>query len=267
MKLSAALIPISVLAITACTRPPNDAMCITGDQKACACIGGAQGVQVCLSDGTYAACQCPEAGVPNLDDLGSSDDLSASNADLSSSDLAGIDLAGWDFAPRDFTDPTPADMTRLADLAPLSDLAGNGIVCGTQTCSNAQDCCLYGSGAIGECTTGGCSDSGASPFDCDGPEDCNGGQCCVDVTTNGTSESGHASCAASCPGASLSNGGGSNYHEVSKLCHADSDCTGYNGQLLGVPIAFGSCCHSAATTPYRVCIPAVFASAGGYTCP
>jgi len=70
-----------MVALASCERQQNPSTCITGDQKACACLGGGQGVQVCLADGTYDACKCPtqdlaasagddmNVNVPTLQDL------------------------------------------------------------------------------------------------------------------------------------------------------------------------------------------------------
>lgn len=35
--------------------------CVTGESKACACVNGTMGAQICQADGTYAACQCGSA--------------------------------------------------------------------------------------------------------------------------------------------------------------------------------------------------------------
>lgn len=45
--------------------------CIPGAQVSCACLAGAQGVQVCARDGTYSACECPsvDAGTRDASDV------------------------------------------------------------------------------------------------------------------------------------------------------------------------------------------------------
>jgi hypothetical protein len=37
---------------------PTSTKCITGEQVACACLGGTMGVQLCQGDGTYGECEC-----------------------------------------------------------------------------------------------------------------------------------------------------------------------------------------------------------------
>ena len=269
----------------ACTHPANGNMCITGDQKECPCLGGGQGVQLCLADGTYDVCQCPEMGVPG-------DDLAMSMGDLGAdlawdTDLAGVDLAGADLAGADLSTPldltAPIDLSQPPDLAkPPVDLAGvdlngydfsppvdfGGTTCGSQLCSGSQVCCLT-SQTMGACFPPTGCDGGASPFACDGPEDCNGGQCCVVVDTNGSGgETGMSYCASSCPSGSYSTNSGGGAHEVSMMCHSDFDCLKYNGTVpLAGTVPYDGCCHSAATGDYHVCIPPQYASLEGYTCP
>lgn len=55
------LLAASVIAVTASGTGcgDNDNACVKGDQKACACPGGApDGVQVCLADGAWGECAC-----------------------------------------------------------------------------------------------------------------------------------------------------------------------------------------------------------------
>ncbi|MDO9021903.1 MAG: hypothetical protein Q8S73_03225 [Deltaproteobacteria bacterium] len=39
-------------------------LCTPGAQVSCPCLAGTAGVQVCLGDGTFGGCTCPDAGVP-----------------------------------------------------------------------------------------------------------------------------------------------------------------------------------------------------------
>lgn len=69
-------------------RPPQ---CTPGAQVACACLGSVQGVQVCAADGTFAACQCPDAGeARDAGDAAVAADDGAADAptDLSPSDVS-----------------------------------------------------------------------------------------------------------------------------------------------------------------------------------
>jgi hypothetical protein len=290
---------VAVAGVAACTHPANGNMCVTGDQKECPCLGGGQGVQLCLADGTYDTCQCPEMGVPS-EDMSMPEDLSMPLPDFSGVDLYGVDLtaplpppdfAGVDLFGVDLSTPpspdlsmAPLDLSLPLDMVQLPldfsgvDLVGvdlmappdfGGTSCGAMTCSGTQVCCLS-SPSTGSCFPASGCDGGASPFACDGPEDCAGGQCCVEVvTSSGGGENGKSYCSASCPGGSyvLNPGGGAT--EKSIMCHSDSECSGYSGTIpIGGMVGFNGCCHSnAATGSYHVCIPTSFAGAAGYTCP
>jgi hypothetical protein len=260
---------IAALLAGACTRPGDRAMCVTGDQKACPCLGGGQGVQACLADGTYQPCLCPSA--PDLggggDDLsageGGANDLAASNP--TEGDLAAADLSVGDLSPMDQAVGDLAGSDGAADDAGAAGDLGPGITCGSLTCSPDELCCLSGAGTKGSCSSSGSCADGGSPFSCDGPENCPGAHCCVYVDSSGGSLSGHAQCGASCTGSLTTSG--TAVIEQSQLCHSNADCTGFVGTLFGVPTSFNACCHSATTQPYRVCIPSSFASLGGFTCP
>lgn len=74
---------VAVLAACGCTQRQNLNTCVTGDQKACACLGGGSGVQVCLADGTYGVCDCPVLDMSAaLDDMTLVRDLSVWPVDL-----------------------------------------------------------------------------------------------------------------------------------------------------------------------------------------
>jgi hypothetical protein len=265
-------------------------MCVTGEQAACPCLGGGQGVQVCLADGTFDVCMCPEMGA-GADDLSApADDLSVPAADLAGADLVGLppDFAGADLYGVDLSQPPPdlagRDFSIARDLAQNPpDFAGvdlfgvdltsapdfGGTNCGAAVCSGGQLCCLS-SPSSGMCeSSGNGACDGGSPFVCDGPEDCPGGQCCVVVDTNGKGgETGQSYCATSCPSGSYSANAGGGAHEVSIMCHGDGDCVGYSGTIPIIGgVSFDGCCHSAATGAYHVCIPTMYAAIEGYTCP
>ena len=268
--------------LAACTRPVNQAMCVTGDQKSCPCLGGGQGIQICLGDGSYGACVCSDLGVPNRDlsvtpndagrlaDLGARD-LQGRSVDLGAADLSVGDAAVGDLAASDL--PAPADLSGAdlagADLTGRPDL-GDGVVCSGSICTGSQICCLNGSASAGTCYPAtGCD--GGSPFVCDGPEDCSGGQCCVSVGDVAGFDTGSAQCQASCPPALYMSTGTNSYTERSLLCHADGDCAGYSGTVYvgGFPftLPFDRCCHSARTTPYQVCMNSTYGPSFGYSCP
>src|SRR5262245_15989535 len=121
-----------ILLLAGCTTANNAAMCVTGDQKSCACLGGTSGIQVCLP---YDTCQCPTGDDLSMQnsDLSELPDLSAApdliGADLTGADLAGADLAGADLSVGDMavSDMSMGDMATpdlaVRDLARV-DLAG-----------------------------------------------------------------------------------------------------------------------------------------------
>jgi hypothetical protein len=117
MRLACALVAlVAVAALSSCTKRQNSNQCVTGDQKACPCLGGGDGVQVCQADGTYAACQCVG---PSGDDMNvvSADDMTANSG---SDDMAAS--TGGD------------DMAHAADLAQSVDASspdGGGCIGGT----------------------------------------------------------------------------------------------------------------------------------------
>ena len=106
--------------------------------------------------------------------------------------------------------------------------AGVGAVCGTTSCTTAQECCLtMGSG--GTCVTAGtCSGVG---FQCDGPEDCGSTEvCCYGNQGSGSSGTGGSECktTAQCQ---------------INACHVDMDCTGTTTK-----------CCAVGNTQYKVCL-------------
>ncbi|HUH05012.1 MAG TPA: hypothetical protein VML75_23605 [Kofleriaceae bacterium] len=103
-------------------------------------------------------------------------------------------------ARRDAGTPRPADARVGAD-------GGPGVACLGAACAPGMVCCRE---VIipGEASTY-CVDEvphcGGATFECDGPEDCDGGICCAD-------DQGWVSCAATCTGLTA--------------CHTDQDCAG-----------------------------------------
>ncbi len=83
------------------------------------------------------------------------------------------------------------------------------VACGAAECELAQDqaCCLGVASGDVECSAMACA-AGSSTLSCDGPEDCNGGACCGNLTQ------GYACTADSSCSAGL------------QLCHSDADCPG-----------------------------------------
>lgn len=52
------LLTLGAAFLAGCTGDDDDKACVPNDQKACACLGGGQGIQVCQADGmAYSECQ------------------------------------------------------------------------------------------------------------------------------------------------------------------------------------------------------------------
>lgn len=192
MRLACVVIALMAASLeSGCTRRQDTNQCVAGDQKACPCLGGGDGIQVCQADGTYAACQC-------IVDMAVPIDMAFV-----------IDLGMPDLAP-------PVDIAVPVDLAPIDwGDAGItvGVVCGNAECAvTAQLCCTSTNGATGTCQSVTAPSCSAAEFLCDGPDDCQPAnpECCLSA--------GFAACRAAGVCATISN--------ASLMCHATSDCPG-----------------------------------------
>ncbi|HJZ85263.1 MAG TPA: hypothetical protein VKN99_08850 [Polyangia bacterium] len=103
------------------------------------------------------------------------------------------------------------------------------------TCTPGQICCVtLLPQTSGTCVSGNSCPSGQSPFRCDGPEDCSGGQCCLNFNPA------EASCMPTCGG------------NLSQVCHSMANC----------PPGMQHCCTTAGV-PSGVCVAN---PPGGATC-
>lgn len=84
-------------------------------------------------------------------------------------------------------DATPA--------APDAASGGVGVACGGAICTAGQSCCIDNSGPMGtaECVGPGMA-CAADEYQCDGPEDCGGNNCCGDTMGGSTCAGGPAAC-------------------------------------------------------------------------
>lgn len=126
MRLGRALIVLAAASLLlSCTRRQNNTQCVTGDQKACPCLGGGDGIQVCQADGTYAACECLDL------DLGADgDDMTASSNDDMAATQPSTDMAhARDLAQAVDATPPNQDMTACAGGTPDEDSDGRGNWC------------------------------------------------------------------------------------------------------------------------------------------
>ena len=160
----------------------------------------------------------------------------------------------------------PPDLTVLHDMAMR---VPDGVVCGNQTCSGGNTCCIRRN-ASNQLTQmcmpmGTCGDGGAEAA-CDGPEDCSTAQpnCCVSVSFRQGPDGGApdptggaATCTASCP-ASFDLAAGT---ATSKLCNTIDDCVGYDSG----GIDFDGCCCNNMLKGVKFCAPLAFAG-NFYSC-
>ncbi len=136
-------------------------------------------------------------------------------------DLAMQATPGPDLAIIEFEDmAAPVETPDLAQ--PPEPPADAGIQCGNQTCPLGQKCCAtFGNGMASATCMDSCGD-GALTIACDGPEQCGGNPCCVDVQN--AMFNGGAMCTAAptdcAPTFDIQKRSG-----MDRLCHNDNDCT------------------------------------------
>jgi hypothetical protein len=189
-------------------------------------------------------------------------DLSVSGDQAGASDLtAAADLSS---PPTDATQPAdlsapPGDMSGTPpDLTVVSDLSGGGVACGNVQCPVGQKCCAMIGGGM---TTTMCADScpdGDFSGACDGPEDCSGDPCCIQVMNMTSNGSTCTMAANACfPQINLAGNG------QTRACHANADCTsGAQGTQLNL------CCSIAqGGATLHLCLNQIYANFLGGTCP
>lgn len=121
-------------------------------------------------------------------------------------------------------DGEPADQATPDVVVVDSD----GVSCGNTTCAPGLLCCasVTDGGASFECASE-CPEGGV-PMACDGPEDCGGAQCCVQIDVgagtlpNCPIQTNGATCKASCPTQIPMSCPGQGQGQ---LCHSSADCT------------------------------------------
>lgn len=103
-------------------------------------------------------------------------------------------------AGRDASVPAPVDARVGAD-------GGPGVACLGAACEPGRVCCreILVPGQVSTYCLDQASQCGGAAFECDGPEDCDGGICCAD-------DQGMVSCATTCTGLIA--------------CHTEQDCAG-----------------------------------------
>lgn len=161
--------------------------------------------------------------------------------------------------PADLT--VPKDFSVPPDLTPRPDYSA--VTCGNATCAKGQTCCITVDAQnqmVSESCQASCDkDAGAVPLACDGPDQCGGNPCCVDIAfANNMVQTNGAMC--------TKNMGSCNFNFMgmgvtTRLCHQDVDCAGQ--QVLGMPL---KCC-SAQAQPIHFCAIPINMGGIAVTCP
>jgi hypothetical protein len=204
----------------------------------------------------------------SMDDLSMSTDQSMSMNDQSvpADQTVGGDLtSSGDLSrpPGDATQSTDLSSTSdltvpPGDMATLADLTNTGVTCGNMQCPVGQKCCAMVSGGM---TNSTCADScpdGDFSGACDGPENCAGDPCCIQVMNGGSSGSSCTMAPTDCVPMISFNGGGQ-----TRACHVDGDCTsGAPGTQLNL-----CCTIPQGSAKIHICLNQAFATILGGSCP
>ncbi|MGE3458838.1 MAG: hypothetical protein AB7O24_27215, partial [Kofleriaceae bacterium] len=91
----------------------------------------------------------------------------------------------------DGSHPCPGTQTCTVGLCTGGMSSGNGIACGSESCGDGEQCC-YVPASGGSCISAGaqCGGFGAR---CDGPDDCDDGMVCCNVTGENRTQCGYDS--------------------------------------------------------------------------
>ena len=188
------------------------------------------------------------------------------------------DNSGLNVTPKDMA-VTPPDMTIILDMTAIPDLTrpppppkdmaysqldANGVGCGMMTCAPGQTCCVQNAnGMLTQTCAKSCdADAGGFALQCDGPEDCGGNPCCVNI--NGTKPPKDSYCTmktSDCQPTIDVN----TFMGMTRFCHVDGDCThdAPNGTLK-------ECCTGTYSgQKQHICFDPAYAmfTQGAITCP
>jgi hypothetical protein len=185
-----------------------------------------------------AACSSGGTFYGSTDDGGPSDDLTQA---------PGQDLAG------------PRDLRMPPDLVVVPTFA-----CGDTSCPIGTKCCITGTGSNVQMSCMSSCPAGVLSVECDGPSACGGNPCCAPFkSSNGSPQAQNVTCGTSpsdcVPMVDIVSQSG-----VSRLCHADADCTsGAPGSQLT------QCCTGTiANQSTHFCFNSAYlAFVSGVTCP
>jgi hypothetical protein len=281
IALAARLVVTASVVAAGCSSQSSTWVCSPGTAVVCSCPQGGKGAALCSDDGlSIGACLgCGGADLGTNDlavgmDLGA--DLAMRDQSASTDDLAttGDQSAAGDqsMLPVDAAmsiDLSNAlDMSVPPDLTMVSDLTANGIVCGNATCPVGVPCCVStsfmmtvdGGGPVTvlTCNPGGCPD-GSIADTCDGPEDCAGNPCCLQVM-NAISPPMCTMAANAC----VPQLNGMVTAGQTRACHSNSDCT-----AGAMNTALNLCCTvvPSGLPKMHLCLNQVIVGAVGGSCP
>jgi hypothetical protein len=188
--------------------------------------------------------------------------LSTGAGDLATAPIPDLST-GPDFAVGPDLTPAagPEDMSIPPDLTQVEPLPDSGISCGNMSCALGQKCCVLVKGMQ---VMPSCMDScpdGDVTLACDGPENCDGNPCCINIKNGGFT--GGAMCNTKptdcAPAIDIQTQSG-----MDRFCHTDNDCTsGLPGGSM-LPL----CCTISLTgSSAHVCLNKLFAGFIKATCP
>ena len=255
--------------------------CIPGQQVACGCLGGDQGFQVCNANGTYDACQCPDAGTGGTSTGGSGGSVSGciQGQQIECGCLGGTkgfqicsDAGTYDTCQC----PTPGTGGSGGSVPPINCVPGTQIGCGCLGgAQGVQVCAADGMSYLTcQCPTPGTGGSGGSipPTNCTPgnqiPCACMGGVpgfqvCAPDGMSYLACQCAEAGAAGSggAGGSGGTAGTGGSGGSTSTLCHEGESCAAYNLKECD------TCSYTSGTPPvahdFR-CEQGIMVVVGGY---
>lgn len=178
--------------------------------------------------GTTSEAEQPQGNDASLPDDAKGDTAPDAEPDVQANDAATEAAEDGPLPDGDVPDESSPDAEPPDQGVPeVVVVDSDGVACGNTTCAPGLLCCanVSDAGASFECAAQ-CPDGGV-PMECDGPEDCGGGQCCVQINVgtgtlpNCPIDTAGATCKADCPTqipmSCPAQGQG-------QLCHTSNDC-------------------------------------------
>jgi len=205
--------------------------------------------------GTTSEAEQPQGNDASLPDDAKVDTAPDAEPDVQANDAATEAAEDGALPDGDVPDESSPDAEPPDQGAPDVVYDSDGVVCGDATCAPGLLCCAsVAEGGASMVCAAQCEDGGV-PMACDGPEDCGGGQCCVQIEVgagtlpNCPIQTTGATCKASCPTqipmSCSAQGQGT-------LCHSSNDCADSQNPTC--------CTFSQGSVSATFCVPAMLAS-------